>query len=108
MDVIIEFLMELYLSFAIVLTEDKKLKRSTEIFLKLICIVVSTTIFILLYAGISLTFGILGNDVAYPLGIILLSIGCCLLLLQVTVFVITAFLKHRKQTKSDSDECDNK
>lgn len=108
MDVIIEFLMELYLSFALVLTEDKKLKRSTEMLLKLLCIVVSTSIFILLYAGISLTFGVLGNDVAYPLGIILLSIGCFLFLFQVTVFVITAFLKHRKQTKSDSDECDNK
>lgn len=58
MDFVIEFLMELYLSFALVITEDKKMKRSTEIFLKIVCVVVSSSIFILLYAGISTTFGV--------------------------------------------------
>ena len=78
MDFVIEFLMELYMSFALVITEDKKMKRSTEIFLKIVCVIVSFSIFILLYAGISTTFGILGNEVEFPLGIILLSIGCFL------------------------------
>ena len=59
------------MSFALVITEDKKMKRSTEIFLKIVCVVVSSSIFILLYAGISTTFGILGNEVEFPLGIIL-------------------------------------
>ena len=74
MDFVIEFLMELYMSFALVITEDKKMKRSAEIFLKIVCVIVSSSIFILLYAGISTTFGVFGNEVEFPLGIILLSI----------------------------------
>ena len=68
---VIEFLMELYLSFALVITEDKKMKRSTEIFLKIVCVIVSSSIFILLYACISMTFGVFENEVEFPLGIIL-------------------------------------
>lgn len=34
------------------------MKRSTEIFLKIVCVIVSSSIFILLYAGISTTFGV--------------------------------------------------
>lgn len=100
MDFVIEFLMELYLSFALVITEDKKMKRSTEIFLKIVCVIVSFSTFILLYAGISTTFGVFGNAVEFPLGIILLSI----VLFQTTIVILTAYLKHRKQKRSDEND----
>ena len=104
MDFVIEFLMELYMSFAIVITEDKKMKRSTEIFLKIVCVIVSSSIFILLYSGISTTFGVFGNEVEFPLGIILLSVGCFLFLFQTTIVILTAYLKHRKQKRSDEND----
>lgn len=53
------------------LPKTKKMKRSNEIFLKIVCVIVSSSIFILLYAGISTTFGVFGNEVEFPLGIIL-------------------------------------
>lgn len=107
MDFLIELLMEVYLEFTTaVMTENKKLKRRTEIFLKIICIIVSSSIFILLYAGVSMTFGILGNEVKFPLGIILLSVGCFLFITQITLILLTAYIKHRKQIESDSSNDD--
>lgn len=99
--------MEVYLEFTTaIMTDNKKLKRSTEIFLKILCVIVSSSIFILLYAGVSMTFGILGNEAKYPLGIILLSVGCFLLLTQITIVILTAYINHRKQATTDSDEAD--
>ncbi len=94
MDLLVEILMDIYLSLVEVLVPEKRFKKWQEVLLKVAGVLVSLTIVALILVGISFIY----ETEQRMLGIILLSIGGVLLTIQIAlcVFVLVKQAKAEK------------
>ena len=95
MEIIFEFLFQIYFEIGEILIPDHKFKKWQEKLLKLFGILVSLAIVALIIAG-----GCILNETPKSVtGIVLLSIGCILLFVQIVLFIVVIVHQIKKEKR---------
>lgn len=102
MDFLFEFLFQFYLEIGEILIPDRKFKKWQETLLKVAGILVSLVILGCIVAGVC----VLLETSSRISGIVLLSVGCALLAIQIALFVIALVhqIKKEKRRKAQSPD----
>ena len=94
MEIVLELVMTLYLECSILIIPEDKLNQKFKTLLKLLCLIVSTTIFILLFVGVSF---IIEKDTDFQAGIIMTSVGSAALLIHGLMYLIVLYSNYKSK-----------
>lgn len=102
MDLLLEFLVEIYFSLVEIVVPEHKFKKWQEVVLKIAGILVSIAILGCLIAGISF----IADSGNLTVGITLTAVGGGLLAMQLTIFIVVLVhqIKAEKQAKKEANE----
>ena len=95
MEIILDFVMELYMELMMLIVPEKQFGKGLTRFLKAFCAIVSFAIAMLIIIGVSILFDPEAPD-EHSLGITLLSIGCALLAVHVLLFIFVMIKRKNK------------
>ena len=99
MEIIFEFVAEIYVELIMALIPDKKLNKCVKFLLQFFCVIVSVAILLMLFCGIMMLVDPSFNAEGIEISVspwLLIGIGAGLILIQISIVIFTEIKKKKK------------